>query len=349
MHRNTDDLRILGQKALLPPAILIEEYPVQEDISMLISEARRELSDILHGRDRRLAVMVGPCSIHDTKAALEYAERLKKIEQRYLDDLLIVMRVYFEKPRTVTGWKGLVNDPNLDGSFRINEGLRKARKLLSDVARVGLPTGAEFLDTITPQYFADLVTWGAIGARTTESQVHRELASGMSMPIGFKNATNGDIQVAIDALRASRASHWFPSVTKQGVTAIFHTAGNDDAHLILRGGKNGANYDAQSIRAAVEKLEAVNLPPYLVVDCSHGNSSKDFKRQLEVGADICAQLQAGSQAIAGVMIESNLVEGREDHDCGCSTYGRSITDACLGFEDTEKLLESLALARRGSK
>jgi len=344
MQHNTDDLRIVGVKALLAPAILIEEIPVGDAISNLISGARRQLADILHGKDKRLAVMVGPCSIHDTQAALEYAGRLKPLAQRYQDDLCIVMRVYFEKPRTVVGWKGLVNDPNIDGSFRINDGLRTARRLLRDISLEGLPTGTEFLDTITPQFFADFVTWGAIGARTTESQVHRELASGLSMPVGFKNATNGNVQVAIDAVRAARSAHWFPSVTKQGVTAIFHTAGNPDGHVILRGGSGNVNYDSASVREAAAALKKVGLSPHVVVDCSHGNSRKEYKKQLEAGNDIARQIAAGESAIAGTMIESNLVEGRQEYDPSRCVYGQSITDACLGFEDTESLLETLAQA-----
>lgn len=344
MQQNTDDLRIVGMKALLPPAILIEEIPVEDAVSDLVSNARHQLSDILHGRDKRLAVMVGPCSIHDSKAAIEYAQRLRELALRYQKDLLIVMRVYFEKPRTVVGWKGLVNDPEIDGSFRINDGLRTARRLLRDISQLGLPTGTEFLDTITPQFFADFVAWGAIGARTTESQVHRELASGLSMPVGFKNATNGNVQVAIDAVRAARAAHWFPSVTKQGVTAIFHTAGNPDGHVILRGGSAGVNYDAEHVRAAAAALAKVGLAPHVVVDCSHGNSRKDYKKQLEAGADIARQIAGGEAAIAGVMIESNLVEGRQDYDRAHCVYGQSITDACIGFDDTVALLDTLAKA-----
>lgn len=342
MQRNTDDLRIVGMKALLPPAILIEEIPVDEKNSHLVSDARHQLADILHGRDHRLAVIVGPCSIHDVDAALDYAQKLKTAAERFSDDLLVVMRVYFEKPRTVVGWKGLVNDPNLDGSFRINDGLRKARRLLRDISQIGLPTATEFLDTITPQFFSDFVSWGAIGARTTESQVHRELASGLSMPVGFKNATNGNVQVAIDAVRAARSGHWFPSVTKQGVTAIFHTNGNEDGHVILRGGSSGPNYDSASVRATAQALEKVGLPGRLMVDCSHGNSRKDYRRQLDVCADVCAQIEAKEKAIAGVMLESNLVEGRQDYNCKNPVYGQSITDACIGFSDTISLLEKMA-------
>ncbi len=349
MQRNTDDLRIVGMKALLPPAILIEEIPVEEKISHLISDARHQLADILHGRDKRQAVIVGPCSIHDTAAALEYAQKLKDVSARFADDLLVIMRVYFEKPRTVVGWKGLVNDPHLDGSFQINDGLRAARRLLRDISHIGLPTGTEFLDTITPQFFSDFVSWGAIGARTTESQVHRELASGLSMPVGFKNATNGSVQVAIDAVRAARSGHWFASVTKQGVTAIFHTTGNQDGHVILRGGSAGPNYDSTSVRATAQALEKVGLSGRVIVDCSHGNSRKDYRRQLEVCGDIRAQLKAGETAIAGIMLESNLVEGRQDYDCEKCVYGQSITDACIGFADTEVLLEKLAKTVAASK
>ena len=293
-----------------------------------------------------MIVVVGPCSIHDPKAAIEYAGRLKPIADTHIGELQILMRVYFEKPRTVVGWKGLLNDPHLDGSFDINTGLRIGRKLLVDIAELGLPTGAEFLDTIFPQFIADAISWSAIGARTTESQVHRELASGLSMPVGFKNGTGGNVQMAIDAVRSAREPHWFPSVTKQGVAAIFQTTGNDSAHVILRGGsRTGPNYTAEHIEAAVEALQKVDLQPRLVVDCSHANSQKDHKRQTMVAGEVARQIAAGQTGIAGVMLESHLVEGRQDFAVdGDNVYGQSITDACINFETTAAVPDSLATA-----
>lgn len=343
---NIDNTRILGRRPLLPPAILIEEFPLSHEQTKFVGESRLEMEKILKGKSDKLLVIVGPCSIHDTDAAIDYAQRLKKIADKYRDELFIVMRVYFEKPRTVIGWKGLINDPNIDGSFEINKGLRTSRKLLLDVLELGLPTAAEFLDMIIPQFIADAICWVAIGARTTESQVHRELASGSSMPVGFKNGTTGDVQIAIDAVRAARGRHWFPSVTKQGVTAIFQTKGNDSAHVILRGGTvSGTNYDEGSIAEVVEKLKQHKLPPHLIVDCSHGNSSKDYRRQPIVAEEVAHQISNGSKAIAGVMIESNLVEGRQDykHD-GKNVYGQSITDACISIETTAEVLKNLAKA-----
>ena len=347
-----DDTRIADVRPLLPPAILLEELPLTPEVESLVAKSREEISNILLGKNDRLLMIVGPCSIHDPKAALEYAEKLKPIADQYQDDLLVCMRTYFEKPRTVVGWKGLINDPDLDGSFNINKGLRIARKLLLDILEIGLPTGTEFLDTIIPQYIADAICWSAIGARTTESQVHRELASGLSMPIGFKNATSGDAQIAIDAVRSARHPHWFPSVTKQGVSAIFSTMGNETAHVILRGGNiSGPNYQKEAINDIVTKLTAAGLPEQIVVDCSHGNSNKDFERQPLVADELAKQISEGNSAIAGVMIESHLVEGRQDYTPdGNNTYGQSITDACLAFEKTVPVFESLATAikqRRG--
>jgi 3-deoxy-7-phosphoheptulonate synthase len=346
MPNKHDDLRIGDRRPLLPPAILIEELPLSEHATAVVDRGRTESADILSGRDDRLSVIVGPCSIHDPKAALEYAERLLPLRDRYASDLQIIMRVYFEKPRTVVGWKGLINDPHLDGSFEINTGLRIGRKLLIDICELGLPTGAEFLDTIIPQFIADAIAWAAIGARTTESQVHRELASGLSMPVGFKNGTSGNVQIAIDAVRSSRQPHWFPSVTKQGVTAIFQTKGNDDAHIILRGGsRTGPNFETAAIEPILERLRSVELPPYVIVDCSHGNSDKDYTRQGLVARNLAAQIGAGQKGIAGVMLESHLVAGKQSYDpAGKNIYGQSITDGCIDFEETESILHDLASA-----
>lgn len=339
----TDDIRIEALKPLIPPAILMEELPLHDQESELITNSRREVADCLHGRDPRLVCIVGPCSIHDPQAALEYAARLKQQADRLADDLLIVMRVYFEKPRTSVGWKGLINDPFIDGSFAINKGLRIARQLLLDVNVIGLPAGCEFLDTIMPQFLADLVSWGAIGARTTESQVHRELASGLSCPIGFKNATNGNVQVAIDAIEAARHPHHFLSVTKQSVAAIVATRGNEDCHMILRGSSKGANDDEASIADTAARLQAQGLPHRIMIDCSHGNSLKDYHNQAAVAARTADKRAADPSAIFGVMLESNLIEGRQDANDGSAlTYGQSITDACIGWEETVKVLEALA-------
>jgi 3-deoxy-7-phosphoheptulonate synthase len=341
-----DNLRIAQTRPLLAPSVLIEEIPLTELATEVVDQGRKESSAILRGDDDRLCVVCGPCSIHDTKSAIEYAERLLPLRERYKDALQIVMRTYFEKPRTVVGWKGLINDPGIDGSFEINQGLRIARKLLIDVCEIGMPTGAEFLDTIIPQFIADAIAWSAIGARTTESQIHRELASGLSMPVGFKNGTSGNVQIAIDAVRSAGQAHWFPSVTKQGVTAIFQTTGNSDAHVILRGGKRtGPNYEANTIEPILNQLAAVNLPPYVVVDCSHGNSNKDYTRQSEVARVLAEQIAQGQKGIAGVMLESHLVAGRQDYQLdGSSTYGQSITDACIDFTATEAIFETLASA-----
>ena len=347
MFHATDDVRIEELKPLIPPAILMEELPISEDTADLIYHARGDVCRCLHAEDDRLMVVVGPCSIHDDSAAIEYAQRLLEVKRSLRRDLLIVMRVYFEKPRSTVGWKGLINDPNLDGSFAINVGLRKARKLLLDLADLGMPVGCEFLDTIMPQFFADLVSWGAIGARTTESQVHRELASGMSCPIGFKNGTNGNVRIAIDAIRAAAQRHHFLSVTKQSVAAIVETRGNPECHVILRGGSDGPNYTHDHIASIVGMLKEAQLNHRVIVDCSHGNSEKDFRRQADVATDVADQCRAGSRDIMGVMIESNLIEGKQDVQTGKPlTYGQSITDACIGWDETVRILDMLANAVR---
>ena len=351
MTQNTDDLRIRSQHPLLSPALVLSELPVSERAAEVVATARRDAAKVISGQDDRLMVIVGPCSVHDTKAALEYAALLQKEAKKHAAELLIVMRVYFEKPRTTVGWKGLINDPQVDGSFRINDGLRIARGLLAQIAEAGLPAATEFLDPITPQYVADLVAYGAIGARTTESQIHRELASGLSMPVGFKNGTDGSVQVAVDACLSARSSHWFPSVTKDGVVAIFQTSGNPDAHVILRGGsRTGPNYGAEFVTDAAARIQKAGLSTRLVIDCSHGNSSKDHRRQPLVAADIAAQVAAGSRVIAGVMIESHLAEGRQDwKGKEASAYGCSITDACISFEQTVPVLDGLAAAVRARR
>jgi 3-deoxy-7-phosphoheptulonate synthase len=350
MRYQTDDVRIQSLRPLLPPAILMEEIPVSEDGTAVVSAARLAAARILHGHDDRLLVVVGPCSIHDTRAGLDYARRLKRVADRHAEDLLVVMRVYFEKPRSTVGWKGLINDPRLDGSFAINEGLRLARRFLVDLTEMGLPTGTEFLDPITPQFLADLVAWGAIGARTSESQVHRELASGLSMPVGFKNGTDGSVQVAIDAARSSAHPHHFLSVTKQGVAAIVATAGNRDCHLVLRGGGAGPNYSSEAVAAAVQALSAAALPPRLMIDCSHANSGKDHERQAVVARHVAEQVRDGNSGIVGVMMESFLVDGRQDHEGRTTlTYGQSITDACMSWERTQPLLDDLADASRARR
>jgi 3-deoxy-7-phosphoheptulonate synthase len=346
--RKTDDLRITQVRPLLPPAILMEELPCSDAASNLVADTRQAIANALAGVDPRLVVVVGPCSIHDPRAAVEYAERLVPIARRYADHLVVVMRTYFEKPRTSVGWKGLINDPDLDESFRINAGLRLARKLLVDVNDLGLPTASEFLDTQIPQHIADLTSWVAIGARTTESQVHRELASGLSMPVGFKNSTDGATQTAVDAVLSARAPHLFPSVTKQGASAIFQTSGNDTCHVILRGGsRTGPNYDAAHVADTCAKLAAQGLQETVMIDCSHGNSSKDHRRQADVARSIAEQVASGSWQIFGAMLESHLVEGRQDYSPGKpAVYGQSITDACISLEQTEPLLGCLAQAQR---
>jgi 3-deoxy-7-phosphoheptulonate synthase len=353
MLRRTDDLRIQDVRPLIPPAILHEEIPLSERASNVVAEARAAIATILAGGDDRLVVVAGPCSIHDTQAALDYAARLKQLADSATDAVLVVMRAYFEKPRTVVGWKGLINDPDLDGSYHINKGLRLARRLLLDVNELGLPTGSEFLDTQIPQHIADLTSWVCIGARTAESQVHRELASGLSMPVGFKNGTDGDTQVAIDGVLAARRQHWFPGVTKQGVAAILQTTGNESCHVILRGGtRTGPNYDAERIASVSDALARLGVPARLMVDCSHGNSRRDPNRQADVASDLARQIDAGSGRIFGVMLESHLVAGRQDYQPGVPlAYGQSITDACIDVDRTEAILEELAVAvrrRRGS-
>ena len=343
MIQDTDDLRIADLRPLLPPAILMEEHPVTENASNTVARTRNDATDIIHGRDDRLLVVAGPCSIHDPMAAVEYGGLLVEAANRLGDDLCVVMRVYFEKPRTTVGWKGLINDPHLDGSFNINQGLRIGRRLLVDLAESGMPVGSEFLDTISPQFIADLVSWGAIGARTTESQVHRELVSGLSMPVGLKNGTDGNIQIAIDAMGAAKHPHHFLSVTKQGISAIVETAGNDACHLILRGSTKGGNYEQVEVDAASDRLRGEEVLHRVMVDCSHGNSSKDHSRQPVVAAAVAEQVAGGSDNICGVMLESHLVEGNQ----GVSdrmTYGQSITDACISWETTVPVLENLAKA-----
>ena len=340
----TDDLRIIGQENVHSPNTLFKEFPLSEDASKTVYEARQASHRILHGEDDRLIVIVGPCSIHDTKAALEYADRLSALREKLKDQLHIVMRVYFEKPRTSIGWKGLINDPDLTGKFNINKGLKVARELLLTLANKGMPTATEYLDLISPQYIADLIAWGAIGARTTESQAHRELASGISCPIGFKNGTYGNLDIAINAIKSASHSHHFLSVTKAGHSAIFTTKGNHDCHIILRGGRR-PNYDEVSVNEAVQQLKDAGLRPTLMIDTSHANSNKDFRNQPKVAANIASQIANGANEISGVMIESHLVEGNqvgEGKEQAEITYGQSITDACIGWDDTEKVLKSLA-------
>jgi len=350
MLHATDDLRIERIRPLIPPAILMEDLPLSETASTTVADARAAVTKVLRGQDDRLVVIVGPCSIHDVKAAREYAGKLLAARPELEDALTLVMRVYFEKPRTTVGWKGLINDPHLDNTFKVNEGLELARGLLLDLAEKGLPAGCEFLDTITPQYIADLVSWGAIGARTTESQVHRELASGLSVPVGFKNGTDGNTQIAIDAIKAASHPHQFLSVTKQGLSAIVVTRGNPDCHVILRGSNAGPNHGADDVARAVASLEKAKLPGRLMIDCSHGNSRKDPKNQPAVVRDIAAQVRAAASPVFGVMIESHLVGGRQDCVPGKPlVYGQSITDACLAWSDTLPALRELADAVRARR
>ncbi|MDH3685164.1 MAG: 3-deoxy-7-phosphoheptulonate synthase [Myxococcales bacterium] len=346
----TDDLRIDQLRPLIPPAILMEEFPLGEVSSGTVAHGREQVERILRGEDDRLLAVVGPCSVHDVEAGLEYGRRLHALAEEVREDVLVVMRVYFEKPRTIVGWKGLINDPALDESFRINEGLRLARGFLLDLAEMGLPAGSEFLDPISPQFMADVISWGAIGARTSESQVHRELASGLSMPVGFKNGTAGSVQLALDAIRSAAHPHHFLSVTKQGVAAIVSTLGNSDCHLILRGGSDGPNHTADAVASACEALQKAGLPERLVIDCSHANSGKDHTRQPATAEIVGAQIAAGNGAICGVMLESFLVEGRQDVVDGEELiYGRSITDACMGWETTVSVIEGLAAAVRARR
>ena len=344
MKYKTDDLRITAMKEVISPEQLHADCPISESASKLIFDTRTAIHNILSGKDDRLLVIIGPCSIHDPVAAHEYASRLKEIRHELAEDLLIVMRVYFEKPRTTVGWKGLINDPNLDESYEINKGLHIARCLLADLNEMDVPAATEFLDLITPQYVADLISWGAIGARTTESQVHRELASGLSSPVGFKNSTDGTLKVAIDAIGAASRPHNFLSLTKKGYSAIFATTGNDDCHIILRGGKE-PNYDAAHVAKAAEELEEAGLPPRVMIDFSHANSQKIYQRQIGVGEDVAEQIAAGNGYIMGVMVESHLKEGRQNVEAGQElTYGQSITDACISWDQTTPLLEMLANA-----
>jgi 3-deoxy-7-phosphoheptulonate synthase len=350
MFYRTDDLRIRRTEVVVPPDILEKEFPETDAASSTIYESRKQILEILSGRDRRLLVVAGPCSIHDPKAAREYAGLLKSAIAELSRDLHIVMRVYFEKPRTTVGWKGLLNDPYLDQSFKINDGLRLARHLLLDLAEMGVPAGTEFLDMITPQYVAGLVSWGAIGARTTESQVHRQLVSGLSCPVGFKNATSGDTQVAVEAVLSAAQPHTFLGHTKQGQSAIFVTTGNADCHVILRGGRKTVNYTAESVGQVCQQLEAASLAPRVMIDCSHANSNKDYTKQAAVCRDVAQQIENGSRHIFGVMLESNLIAGAQKFIAGRPlVYGQSITDACIGWDETLVLLRELADAVRSSR
>ena len=345
-YTRTDNTRITGKRALIPANVFLEELPLDEKAAHTVVQAREGISAALNGSDDRPVVVVGPCSIHDTEAALDYGQKLARAAGHYRNELLVVMRVYFEKPRTTVGWKGLINDPDLDGSFNINKGLREARSLLLELNRLGLPCGTEYLDVISPQYIADLVSWGAIGARTTESQVHRELASGLSCPVGFKNATDGNTQVAVDAIYSARAPHQFLSMTKEGTVAIFGTQGNTDTHMILRGGKDGTNYDTESISQASTALAEAGVPARVMVDCSHGNSLKNHKNQPAVCRELARQIANGSTSLFGLMLESHLKEGKQSINQAPLTYGQSITDACIDWPRTEALLEELAGAVR---
>ena len=349
MQYQTDDLRIAEMAEVSSPRQVHEALPITDSAAKCVHEAREAISKILRNEDDRLVVVIGPCSIHDPEAARDYAQRLIQERDKYEEDLLVIMRVYFEKPRTTVGWKGLINDPNLDGSFEINKGLRLARGLLLDLNNMGIPAGTEYLDLISPQYVADLVSWGAIGARTTESQVHRELASGLSCPVGFKNGTDGGLQVAVAAIGSSSRPHHFLSVTKEGKSAIFSTSGNSDCHVILRGGKE-TNYEAASIEQACEQLRGADLDERVMVDCSHANSRKKHEQQMEVAKSLYAQLEGGEQRIFGVMVESNIVAGRQNNEADKElTYGQSITDACIGWDDSVEILEGFAKAVRARR
>lgn len=345
-----DDVRIREVRPLISPALLHEELPADAAVQDFVERSRAEVAAIVHGHDPRLLAVVGPCSIHDHGQAIEYARRLRRLADELRENLCIVMRVYFEKPRTTVGWKGYINDPRLDGSFRINEGLRRARALLLEIAQLRLPAGTEFLDLLSPQYIADLVSWGAIGARTTESPSHRQLASGLSCPIGFKNGTDGGVQVAADALVASRAPHAFMGMTKMGAAAVFETAGNGDCHIILRGGTRGPNYGSADVAAAAAILRQAGVTEGVMVDCSHANSSKDWRRQVPVAEDVAAQVAAGEKRIVGIMVESHLQPGRQDLKPGVPlAHGVSITDGCIGWDDTEPMLRRLAAAARARR
>jgi 3-deoxy-7-phosphoheptulonate synthase len=344
MHHETEDLRIRSIEQVSPPKVLHEELPITDAAAQTVYDSRREIQQILHGQDERLLVVVGPCSVHDPESAMEYAARLRDIRAELYSELAIVMRVYFEKPRTTVGWKGLINDPSLDGSFQINKGLRIARRFLIGVNEMGVPAGTEFLDLITPQYIADLISWGAIGARTTESQGHRELASGLSCPIGFKNGTDGTVKIAVDAIHAAARPHVFLSLTKDGHSAIFNTAGNEDTHIILRGGQR-PNYDTESVNIAADEIIASGLTPKIMIDFSHANSRKRPEKQIQVAHDVAGQIARGDRRIVGVMIESHLVAGNQTIEPSTPlVYGQSITDACVSWEDTAPMLRELAEA-----
>lgn len=350
-----EDVRITGYNALLTPAFLQEEFPASESTQTTVKQARKGCSDILQGKDDRLIVIVGPCSIHDTEAAKEYCQRLLKVKENLKGELLIIMRAYFEKPRTTVGWKGLINDPDIDNSYNINKGLRVGRKLLCDLTNMGMPVAVELLDTISPQYLADLMSWGAIGARTTESQLHRELASGVSFPVGFKNGTDGNVRVAIDGIGSASSPHHFLGVTKNGTVSITHTTGNPDCHIILRGSNDGPNYAAEHVQKARAAMEKAGLRPTIMIDCSHGNSSKDHRNQPKVCQNLGEQIAAGEDSLVGVMIESHINEGKQSvPEAGPTAlkYGVSITDACVDFETTEQMLSGLAesiKARRAAR
>ncbi len=345
MPTKTDELRTQALGPMPTPAELSQAHPITDEVADRIAHSRRQIENILTGEDDRLLVIVGPCSVHDPEAALDYANRLATIQDKYSNELFIVMRTYFEKPRTVVGWKGLITDPNLDGSYALETGLNKARKLLLDINKLGLATATEFLDMITGQYISDLITWGAIGARTTESQIHREMASALSCPVGFKNATNGNVKVAIDAIRASHASHYFYSPDKNGRMTVYRTSGNPFGHVILRGGESGPNFDSESVDSACEQLAQFDLPQRLVVDFSHANCQKQHRKQLDVAKNICQQIESGSHKIAGIMAESFIEEGNQSMaDLNNLTYGQSITDPCLSWEDTKAMLSILAEA-----
>ncbi|MFW7525365.1 3-deoxy-7-phosphoheptulonate synthase [Vibrio ostreicida] len=345
MPLKTDELRTQPLGPMPTPAELGSAHPITNDVAMRIAESRRQIERILVGEDQRLLVIVGPCSVHDTDAALDYATRLATLQEQYKDQLFIVMRTYFEKPRTVVGWKGLITDPNLDGSYALETGLNKARKLLLDINKLGLATATEFLDMITGQYIADLITWGAIGARTTESQIHREMASALSCPVGFKNATNGNVKIAIDAIRASKASHYFYSPDKNGRMTVYRTSGNPYGHIILRGGDQGPNFDSDSVKSACSMLAEFDLPTRLIIDFSHANCQKQHRKQLDVARNICQQILSGGNQVAGIMAESFIIEGNQPMtDIHNLTYGQSITDPCLSWEDTTQMFDMLANA-----
>ncbi|WMN86039.1 3-deoxy-7-phosphoheptulonate synthase [Vibrio parahaemolyticus] len=350
MPIKTDELRTQPLGPMPTPAELGSEYPITDDVADRIAQSRRQIEKILTGEDKRLLAIVGPCSVHDTEAAIDYATRLSAVQDKYKDELFIVMRTYFEKPRTVVGWKGLITDPNLDGSYALEAGLHKARKLLLDINKLGLATATEFLDMITGQYIADLITWGAIGARTTESQIHREMASALSCPVGFKNGTNGNVKIAIDAIRASKASHYFYSPDKHGRMTVYRTSGNPFGHIILRGGEKGPNFDEASVKQACDALAEFDLPQRLIVDFSHANCQKQHRKQLDVAKDICQQIKSGSTRVAGIMAESFIIEGNQPMtDINNLTYGQSITDPCLSWEDTVTMLDMLADAVKSTK